>query len=783
MAFATTLVFSTNNGGVISLTFKNGEDPVDITGSTVTFTISGTDFYQEFIPSTPEEGRCAIGFSSSTFANFRHGMYDAYITIEDGTPTLLPMYLNSDETLYDLGDYANSVIIDTAVSDVCISNSGAVPSLIPKNTGGAYYELRTQSTPILLVPDENGEFTYSTVGPVGTSYIGQVAFYKGDKYASDLRDTLVDMERAPRGAGRIYFGYPDDPTGLNKWVDVENADYFPALGYMIADVTAKSNGADGFGTGRIVQVIFEPRQSSVPANEFRFPDGTDATSIVTSFNGETGDVFGVSSINGQTGDVTLTDLVGVNTFSGFSGDVAVGVTTGQILFHGTTDITGSNDLLWDNDTGILDIGLGGYLHGNHVGRNVLLIKAQQAISKGDPVVITGSVGGSDRVTVRKANASSAFMPAAAVSAQDLAVNEEGYGVIVGKLDYDTTGLIANTSLYVADGGGLTATRPVGAENQIQKIARVARPNDSNGYIIVAGAYRTNDVPNALIVYDYIQFPDGFTADTMVSSVNGLTGAVTIAGGGGTLDSQQPYITDDYIYLFDDFVGAGADWLRFGTSGSFWRDPYQFSNDDFTGALKYQTSANAYARGIIQMSDIYSSSSDGDEWLFQIRVKMKPNASSSIMSMNLTAFCPKSDLGDQTTEQGLQYGDTAKAGIIVEQNQTYVRYGYYDNEGTNGGPVMTNTTTTTAMDTWYVLGVHAKKTTLFTLPTWEINTYLDGVKQNASPMYLLSGTNQPCPYFSFNNNGDAFVNYGLVDWVSFQYKRNDNVSNLLDITNL
>ena len=246
---------------------------------------------------------------------------------------------------------------------------------------------------------------------------------------------------------------------------------------------------------------------------------------------------GLDGATGAQGNTGATGPVGdyVESFAGFTGTVAVGITTGQILFHGTTDITGSNDLLWDNDTGVLSIGNGGYVDGKLRGGTIILVKADEAISAGDPIYITGTVGGSDRVTVARADASDpSKMPAACVSYSDLTTNEEGEGVIVGRLGYDTTGLLSNSSLYVAAGGGLTATRPTDAGVLIQNMARVERENSSNGSIIVAGAFRTNDVPNALIVYDYLQMPDGFTTDSVVGSVNGQTGDVVISAGGTDL---------------------------------------------------------------------------------------------------------------------------------------------------------------------------------------------------------------------------------------------------------
>ena len=65
---------------------------------------------------------------------------------------------------------------------------------------------------------------------------------------------------------------------------------------------------------------------------------------VSAFNGSTGNVEGVSSFNGSTGDVKLVDLIGVNTFNGVSGDIqgintfnsATGAVEGVSTFNGST---------------------------------------------------------------------------------------------------------------------------------------------------------------------------------------------------------------------------------------------------------------------------------------------------------------------------------------------------------------------------------------------------------------------------------------------------------------
>ena len=68
------------------------------------------------------------------------------------------------------------------------------------------------------------------------------------------------------------------------------------------------------------------------------------------------------------------------------------------------------------------------------------------------------------------------------------------GVLSG-LDTSTPGYAVGAELYVANGGGLTSTKPIGAATYMQKVAQVVRSHVSAGVVVVFGAGRVNDVPN------------------------------------------------------------------------------------------------------------------------------------------------------------------------------------------------------------------------------------------------------------------------------------------------
>jgi len=128
-----------------------------------------------------------------------------------------------------------------------------------------------------------------------------------------------------------------------------------------------------------------------------------------------------------------------------------------------------------------------------------------AISKGDPVYITGTVGASFIIQIAAADASnSAKMPAVGLAETDLGLNAEGFVIVSGVLKNLTTDPLStsdgtpssNDTVYVKAGGGLTKTKPTGSGNLIQNVGKVGRVNSANaGSLTVSTIMRTNDVPN------------------------------------------------------------------------------------------------------------------------------------------------------------------------------------------------------------------------------------------------------------------------------------------------
>jgi hypothetical protein len=126
-----------------------------------------------------------------------------------------------------------------------------------------------------------------------------------------------------------------------------------------------------------------------------------------------------------------------------------------------------------------------HIHGNIAGSVYAHIRAGEALTKGDPVYVSGSFGSGSTLIpiVSRADASNAAkMPAIGIMDEAVANNANGHMVIVGTItELDTAGLTVNAELYVAPGGGMTATPPTA---RAQPVARVERANANNGAVIV-----------------------------------------------------------------------------------------------------------------------------------------------------------------------------------------------------------------------------------------------------------------------------------------------------------
>lgn len=120
------------------------------------------------------------------------------------------------------------------------------------------------------------------------------------------------------------------------------------------------------------------------------------------------------------------------------------------------------------------------------------------ITKGTPVYATGTVGDTNVIEVAAADAGNAAKaPAICLANQDLIVNAIGTGIMFGDLTgINTNSFNVNDELYLASGGGLTATKPT--SGVVQALAVVTRKSATTGSILV---WVAGELPQTDLTYD------------------------------------------------------------------------------------------------------------------------------------------------------------------------------------------------------------------------------------------------------------------------------------------
>jgi len=170
-----------------------------------------------------------------------------------------------------------------------------------------------------------------------------------------------------------------------------------------------------------------------------------------------------------------TNFTNLNTDKLESADLAGYATLSGATFTGEVEATGFN--------------------GDLTGAILFKGQAGEALTKGDPVYISGISG--NKTVVSKADANDANkMPCFGIVDATVSANADCSVVTFGTLQgLDTSSFSEGDELFVSDTGTLATTAPTGESSQIQKIGKVTRSHASTGSIKVMGAGRTNAVPN------------------------------------------------------------------------------------------------------------------------------------------------------------------------------------------------------------------------------------------------------------------------------------------------
>ena len=118
------------------------------------------------------------------------------------------------------------------------------------------------------------------------------------------------------------------------------------------------------------------------------------------------------------------------------------------------------------------------------------------VFKGTPLaVVPGQTSGNVSDVIPADAADPAKMPAIYIANEDILDQAEGQAILFGFLQgVDTSLYPSGTTVYVAAGGGWTATKPV-HPNKIQNLGVITKQHPSNGSGVVTGVGRANDLPN------------------------------------------------------------------------------------------------------------------------------------------------------------------------------------------------------------------------------------------------------------------------------------------------
>lgn len=154
-----------------------------------------------------------------------------------------------------------------------------------------------------------------------------------------------------------------------------------------------------------------------------------------------------------------------------------------------SDGTGDIDLLNLDVSGLL---VANHIHGNIAGKLYVHVQAQEALTKGDPVYISGFNPETGQPKVRRAQSgNNAKMPAIGVMANDYAAEAAGADCVISGVieDVNTDGFGLNNPIYVAPTGGFTATKPT---TNVQQVGICDRDQQNNGsFVVTAQSVKAN----------------------------------------------------------------------------------------------------------------------------------------------------------------------------------------------------------------------------------------------------------------------------------------------------
>lgn len=307
------------------------------------------------------------------------------------------------------------------------------------------------------------------------------------------------------------YNIQDGNAGFKRFKTVgegtEQNPYVPVVGIQVApDVDTTTGWSDPLSDTNVVsEKLIKETIDSQEITSASYDSNTGNLTLVKT-DGNIIVNFPTSSNNTYVTSASFNTSDGVLTLTLNDSSTVTVDLDGRYLENIIEDLTpqlgGNLDLNSQDITGTGNIDITGEitattLIGNMRGATIFQAKAGEALTKGDPVYISGDDISGNKPIVSIADSDDANkMPCFGLANETVSananVNVVTFGTITG---LDTSSYTQGDILYISTTGTLTATKPSGQSSLIQNIGKVMRSHASAGSIKVGGAGRTNDVPN------------------------------------------------------------------------------------------------------------------------------------------------------------------------------------------------------------------------------------------------------------------------------------------------
>tara|TARA_S200002703_G_C3771144_1_gene237424 strand:- start:73 stop:882 length:810 start_codon:yes stop_codon:yes gene_type:complete len=242
-------------------------------------------------------------------------------------------------------------------------------------------------------------------------------------------------------------------------------------------------------------------------------------------------------------------------------------------------------------------------------------------------------------------------------------------------------------------------------------------------------------------------------------------------------------------MFDDFLGGtnntqiSAQFNTFGSvSGGAWNIAQSYDTlnptgfDDF-GTVQAETNTGGTARAVMHLAQLMKSSpSDGDRWMWEVRVKPSLATGNGFWSMSIV----RTDSGDGyfNLDGAPITNNLPRMSIFAKHDEAKWQSHKADNTASAAG-----TTAATSID--FTDDAYVKIASLVEFQSagggrYAVKFYVDGVE--AFSDRLTVGTGSPFGKCFLYNNGTTTAQTSTYDWSLIQFTRTDAVD-YLDIDSI